>query len=75
MDHLSLSIRTNAITTRRMTAVRETFRLRRLASTQHRLWFFYLEHNLLEQAVSARAELLALLGRACQQWRLVLGLA
>lgn len=69
---MSLSLRMHPGTIRRMDAVREAFRLRQLASTQRRLWFFYLEHNLLGRAVIARRELLALLRLACQQWRVVL---
>ena len=58
----------------RMNTAREAFRLRRLASARHRLWFFYLEHNLFEEAARVRQEVLEFLRRACHQWRRILGL-
>lgn len=59
----------------RMATVREAFRLRRLAGTQRRLWNFYIEHNLFDEARGAREESLDSLRRACHQWRLALGVA
>ena len=59
----------------RMTAVREAFRLRRLARTQRRLCDFYSEHCLLDEARDARQGVLDSLRRACHQWRLTLGIA
>ena len=59
----------------RMTAVREAFRLRRLAGRLRRRSDFYLEHNLIEEARDARQEVLDSLRRACQQWQLTLGVA
>lgn len=66
--------RARAITLSRRDTVREAFRLRRLASARHRLWFFYLEHNLFEEAARARQEVLECLRRACHQWRQVLSI-
>ncbi len=57
----------------RMTTVREAFRLRRLARQQRSLWMFYLEHNLFDEARSARQQTIDCLRNACQQWRLTLG--
>ncbi len=57
----------------RMAAVREAFRLRRVANKHRSLWLFYLEHNLLEEANSSRVQMIEHLRCACQQWRLTLG--
>ena len=57
----------------RMAAVREAFRLRRIANKHRSLWLFYLEHNLLEEANCARSQMIEHLRCACQQWRLTLG--
>lgn len=59
----------------RMAAVREAFRLRRLAGMQRRQCDFYVEHSLLELARDVRQEVLDSLRRACHQWRLTLGIA
>lgn len=58
----------------RMATVRETFRLRRLASVHRGLWMFYLEHNLFDEAEKSRHLMVDNLRRACQQWRLTLGM-
>jgi hypothetical protein len=57
----------------RMAAVREAFRLQRLARASRRLWVFYLEHNLFDQARDCRQTMIGHLRDACQQWRLTLG--
>ena len=59
-------------TAQRMAAVREAFDLGRRAKTQRRLWSFYMEHNLFEEARDARVLMLELLRSASQQWRLTL---
>lgn len=59
----------------RMTSVREAFRLRRLAHTQRRLWTFYLEHSLFDEAHRARSAVLENLRKACSQWRFLLGMS
>lgn len=57
----------------RMTALRESYRQRRLALAQRRLWLFYVEFNLLEQALECRRLMLVHLQAACQQLRRILG--
>jgi hypothetical protein len=59
----------------RMTAVREAFRLRRLARTQRHLAMFYLEHSLFDEARASRLLMIRHLRSACLQWRLTLGTA
>ncbi len=71
----SVQLVMHPIAAHRMTTVREAFRLRRLAGTQRRLWIFYVEHNLFDEARDARQQMLDSLRRACHQWRLVLGVA
>ncbi len=58
----------------RMTAMRESHRQRRLALAQRRLWLFYVEFNLFEQALECRQLMLAHLRSACQQLRRTLGM-
>lgn len=57
----------------RMTSMREALRLHRLARAHQRLWFFYLEHNMFELAITSRSVMIQHLRDACQQWRLTLG--
>lgn len=57
----------------RMMAVREAFLQQRLAHQKRRLWRFYLEHNLFEEARDSRLLMIEHLRSACQQWRLTLG--
>ncbi len=56
-------------------AVREAFRLQRLAHDERRLHGFYLEHNLFVEAEQTRTEMLDHLRTACQLWRTALDLA
>jgi len=58
----------------RMTAMREAFRLRRVAHVQRRLWMFYMEHSLLEEARRARSAVLDNLATASRQVRILLGM-
>ena len=58
---------------RRMATLREAARQRSLAKTQRRLWFFYLEHSLFDEARKTRLLMLEHLRSAGQQWRSVLG--
>jgi hypothetical protein len=53
----------------RIDSMREAFRHRRLADQQARLWAFYMEHNLFDQAVSSRRALIDHLRAACEEWR------
>lgn len=57
----------------RMSALRESHRQRRLALAQRRLWLFYVEFNLFEQALECRRLMLVHLQAACQQLRRNLG--
>lgn len=57
----------------RMKAVREAFLQQRLAHQKRRLWRFYLEHNLFEEARDSRLLMIEHLRSACQQWRVTLG--
>ena len=59
----------------RMAAVREAFRRRRLAHEQRRLYDFYVEHSLLDQASSTRASMLDHLRAASGLWRTTLGMS
>lgn len=59
----------------KLQAVREAFRNRRLARGQRHLYSFYVEHNLLVQAVQSRTVMLDHLRHACRQWRTALDLA
>ncbi|MFN7588534.1 MAG: hypothetical protein ACK501_16220 [Planctomycetota bacterium] len=59
----------------KLNAVREVFRLRRLARDEHRLHGFYLEHNLFVEAEQTRTEMLDHLRTACRLWRTALDLA
>ncbi len=65
-------LRTVPRTVQRMATVREAFRLSRQAKAQRRVWAFYMEHHLMEQAREARVLMLLLLRSAGQQWRLTL---
>ncbi|MCU0863385.1 MAG: hypothetical protein MUC36_06320 [Planctomycetes bacterium] len=58
----------------RMEAVRCAFRSRRLAHEQSRLFGFYIEHNLLDEACRCREQVLEHLRFARRQWQTVLGL-
>lgn len=60
--------------TERLTAVREAFRKRKLALGQRHLCSFYIEHNLLEEAVKSRKVMLQHLRDARRQWRTALDL-
>lgn len=55
-------------------AVREAFRLQRMARDEHLLHGFYLEHNLFDEAEQTRTEMLDHLRTACQLWRTALDL-
>lgn len=59
----------------RMTAMREAFRLRQVAHVQRRLWLFYREHSMLEEARRARSAVLDNLARASSQVRILLGMS
>lgn len=63
----------HAAVAQRMAAVREAFLQQRLAHQKRRLWRFYLEHNLFEEARDSRLLMIEHLRSACQQWRLTLG--
>jgi hypothetical protein len=57
-----------------MENVREALRLRHLARNQRHLQGFYYEHNLFDEAIGARCEMMQLLRTARCSWRLALGL-
>jgi hypothetical protein len=59
----------------RMEAVRCAFRSRRLAREQSRLFGFYIEHNLLDEATRCRQQVLEHLRFARRQWQTALGLS
>lgn len=61
------------VNVRRMATVREAFRMHRIARSLRSRWRFYLEHNLFAAAQSSRLLMMEHLTRACQQWRLTLG--
>ena len=59
----------------RMVAVRDAFRNRRLAREQSRLFDFYVEQNLLDEASRCREQMLDHLRFARRQWQTALGLS
>ena len=59
----------------RMAAVHDAFRNRRLAREQSRMFDFYVEHNLLDEACRCREQVLDHLRFARRQWQTALGLS
>ena len=60
--------------TKRLVSARGAFVSQRAARSKHSLWLFYLEHNLIQEAQTARTLMLQDLRSARSLWRTALGI-